>query len=234
MLLSHAHRFIYLKTRKTAGTSVEVLLEPLCAPPGHVVKHGAPETVTPFGIIGFRGKRDLGGDATFRNHMSAAVIRDFLPDEFAAYARIANVRNPYDKTISGYHHWSGTTVAEASRLASEDPAKLRELFVGLLPKALIDEKDTLLIDGSSVVSHVVRFEALQSDLEALNASLNLGLGDLSTKLPKLKMTARKTSGPPWLAYLNRQSIRTINERMGWYFDMFGYEKLDPNSADVPP
>ncbi|MEQ1784939.1 MAG: hypothetical protein ABMA14_26630, partial [Hyphomonadaceae bacterium] len=143
MLLSHAHRFIYLKTRKTAGTSVEVLLEPLCAPPGHVVKHGAPETVTPFGVIGFRGTKNLVGNATFRNHMSAIAIRDLLPKEFATYARIANVRNPYDKTISGYHHWSRATVAEASRLASEDPAKLRELFVDHLPKALIDEKDTL-------------------------------------------------------------------------------------------
>ena len=35
-LVSHRKRFIFLKTHKTAGTSVEVALEPLCAPNGAV------------------------------------------------------------------------------------------------------------------------------------------------------------------------------------------------------
>ena len=33
MLVSHARKFIYTKTLKTAGTSVEVFLEPYCRPP---------------------------------------------------------------------------------------------------------------------------------------------------------------------------------------------------------
>ena len=32
MIASHAHRFIFLKTRKTAGTSVEIALSKACGP----------------------------------------------------------------------------------------------------------------------------------------------------------------------------------------------------------
>ena len=32
MIASHQHRFIFLKTRKTAGTSVEIALSKVCGP----------------------------------------------------------------------------------------------------------------------------------------------------------------------------------------------------------
>ena len=36
--ISHKHKFIFLKTTKTAGTSVEAYLQPLCVPEGHVFR----------------------------------------------------------------------------------------------------------------------------------------------------------------------------------------------------
>ena len=32
MIISHEHKFIFLKTRKTAGTSIELALSQLCGP----------------------------------------------------------------------------------------------------------------------------------------------------------------------------------------------------------
>ena len=32
MIVSHKNRFIFLKTRKTAGTSIEISLRPYCGP----------------------------------------------------------------------------------------------------------------------------------------------------------------------------------------------------------
>ncbi|MDX1711046.1 MAG: hypothetical protein R3316_07890 [Rhodovibrionaceae bacterium] len=32
MIVSHKHRFISVKTEKTAGTSIEAMLSPLCGP----------------------------------------------------------------------------------------------------------------------------------------------------------------------------------------------------------
>ena len=53
MLISHRHRFIYTKTIKTAGTSVEIYFEEACIPPGSDIErgHGIPETVTEAGVI---------------------------------------------------------------------------------------------------------------------------------------------------------------------------------------
>ena len=80
-LVSHKHQFVFLKTRKTAGTSIEMLLEPFCAPPGHVPVERTEGMVTPHGVIGHRlqpidlrgvaeavdgdDRRCLGGDRPF-------------------------------------------------------------------------------------------------------------------------------------------------------------------------
>ena len=52
MLVSHARKFIYTKTLKTAGTSVEVFLEPYCRPPGEVAEHHTGQSVTDYGNLG--------------------------------------------------------------------------------------------------------------------------------------------------------------------------------------
>lgn len=230
MLVSHAHRFIYLKTRKTAGTSVEALLEPFCAQPGHKARHGAHELVTPYGIVGFRGQKQAAANATYRNHMSAAEIRDLLPTEFATYTRIANIRNPYDKAVSGYHMASGITVAEAARLAVEEPAELRRSFLQRLGESVFPDREILLLDGRLAIDRLVRFENLAADLEALNADLELGIADIPRRLPTYKKTDRGAAGPPLTAYLGRDSIAAINAQMSWYFELFGYEMIDPDKG----
>lgn len=61
MLCSHSKHFLYFKTKKTAGTSVEIYFEPYCLPPGSWrPEHARAETVSGFGIIGSR----MGGRRT--------------------------------------------------------------------------------------------------------------------------------------------------------------------------
>ncbi len=57
MLVSHRYRFIYTKTMKTGGTSVESYFERFCMPDGEWTQsHGREEYVSDAGIIGFRGR----------------------------------------------------------------------------------------------------------------------------------------------------------------------------------
>ena len=81
MLLSHLNRFIYTKTLKTAGTSVEIYFQDACVPIGEYVSlsHHTEEMLTPAGIIGYRGP-DLSG-RTWYNHMSATRIRALVGPE---------------------------------------------------------------------------------------------------------------------------------------------------------
>ncbi len=74
MLVSHCKHFIYTKTVKTAGTSIEVYFEPYCVPEGEWrFQHGHTEYESDSGIIGYRGKKN--GEKRWFNHMPAATIQ---------------------------------------------------------------------------------------------------------------------------------------------------------------
>ena len=82
MLVSHRYKFIYTKTRKTAGSSVESYFEPFCMPDGEwTQRHLREEYVSDAGIIGFRGKPAQAGDAYWWNHMPARMIRRRLGED---------------------------------------------------------------------------------------------------------------------------------------------------------
>jgi hypothetical protein len=70
MLISHVRQFIYLKTRKTAGTSVEIYFEPYCVDPRHYhgEEHERKGAVSDWGIVGARRQASL---QTWYNHMPA-------------------------------------------------------------------------------------------------------------------------------------------------------------------
>ena len=89
MLISHRKRFIYTKTVKTAGTSVEVYFEPWCLPENTwTFSHARDQTVCADGIIGYRGNNR--GDSSWWNHMPASLIA-FLVQGIAASSSAATV-----------------------------------------------------------------------------------------------------------------------------------------------
>ena len=63
MLYSKKHNFIYSKTKKTAGTSIEVFFQRFCAPESMLVNSqaGTDEIVCDEGIVGKRGPKRKGG-----------------------------------------------------------------------------------------------------------------------------------------------------------------------------
>ena len=75
MLISHINQFIYTKTAKTAGTSVESYFEKFCMPEDEwEFSHARDEYVSKEGIIGYRGNDARG--KKWVNHMSALEIRN--------------------------------------------------------------------------------------------------------------------------------------------------------------
>ena len=79
MLISHAYRFIFIKTVKTAGTSVEAFLEPYCCPEDHIVKHWTPTLISDFGIVGQRWPSKDRDNLGFYNHMPASEVKSLFP-----------------------------------------------------------------------------------------------------------------------------------------------------------
>ena len=93
MILSHKYRFLFVKTLKTAGTSIEVFLSQQCGPE---------DVVTPIlpHVEPHRARNHEG----FFNHIPATAIRERVgPEVWRSYFKFCVERNPWDKTLSYYH-----------------------------------------------------------------------------------------------------------------------------------
>ena len=76
MLISHRKKFIYTKTVKTAGSSIESYFEQYCMPNGDWEFTAGREEpyINETGIIGYRGNKP--SNKEWYNHMPAAMIKD--------------------------------------------------------------------------------------------------------------------------------------------------------------
>lgn len=233
MLISHAHRFIFIKTIKTAGTSIEGFLEPYCCPPGHVVEHWTPTLVSSFGVVGRRWPQNDREDYGFYNHMPASEIRSLVP-EFDAYTRITSVRDPYDRAVSQFHYiheflppMGQIPLEDAIRLHKQKQHDiLRALFLDFLNNFGYNEENILCINGELAVEHWIRYESMINDLEELVGNLALPLkGSVTEALPRFKQNRfGRNDTPPINAYLSPEAIELINSRSSLSFEHFGYQR----------
>lgn len=215
MLVSHRHRFIYLKTKKTAGTSVELYFEPFCVPPELSRPERAGALVSEYGIVGSRGKQH-GGRRDWRAHMPAKKIRDGLGDEtWHHYLRFATIRNPYDKAVSAFFfkkHRRGGSVG--------DPARERDAFqIWLETDGPPMDSNKFMIDGEYCLSDVIRYESLLPDLERI--CTRVGVPFEPHRLTRKKSGMR----PPWAtvdAMYSDAGRRIVSERYALEIEMFGY------------
>lgn len=154
MIVSHAHRFIFIKTKKVAGTSVEVFLSPLC---------GEDDTLTPIDPqeAGHRPRNHEG----FRNHMPAVEVRERVgPRVWDRYFKFCIERNPWDKVVSEFH----------MQRARNDPSLTFTQFIGTrrFPRNL-----QLYSEGGTViVDRVLRYESLEGDLAEVFRTIGVPFG----------------------------------------------------------
>jgi hypothetical protein len=168
MLVSHSHRFIYIKTKKTAGTSVEVVLQRYCLPEGIELEEKTGSVVSAAGIVGARLFDDP-VNPDWYNHMPAVEIAEKLgADLWARYTKLCVVRNPWDKMVSWYwYHNAGID------------------FRRWLPDHLMSDAHLYRhADGRLAVDFVLRYENLAGDLA--EAFRRLRIEDPPPPLPRLK------------------------------------------------
>lgn len=177
MLCSHQKKFIYFKTKKTAGTSVEIFFEKYCVPPGqHMESHATKELISEYGIIGSRlGGRESGD--TYFNHMSASSIRSNLGDDiFSKYLKFCVMRNPFDKAVSRFWWEVKESLSEPKLVFSlpfNEIKKAFKRFIFSKAPVLADDRGVYMIHQVPVMDYFLRYESLKSDLEFLCQKLDI-------------------------------------------------------------
>lgn len=195
MIISHKHKFIFIKTKKTAGTSIEIALSRICGdldiitpmnPEDEklrksVTGRGAQHTRIPFGRFSMRdwvrflirGKR-----AYFYNHITAKQVKRYVGSSiWNDYYTFCFERNPVTKSISHFK-WRGAKVdlnSYQDYLHSPDV----KLIQGA--KFYTDGSGNLLVDK------VYKMEQMQEAFDHLKQQINctnLQVPEFKTKQSK--------------------------------------------------
>ena len=104
MIASHAHRFVFVKTRKTAGTSLEIALSRHCGP-SDIVTRISPEDEEMRAAAGGVGPQNGDTSPSSYAHMGARrVIKVIGRETWDDYFTFAVERNPYDVVASSYRY----------------------------------------------------------------------------------------------------------------------------------
>ena len=174
MIISHKHRFIFIKTNKTAGTSIEAALTSICGdqdvitpfraeneqfragrgPQNYRIDHELKPKRPLWRTLLGRPERYWHPSVGFYEHMPAWRIREYVSEEvWRDYYKFAFDRNPWERQVSWYFY---KTKSKRRRPSFERFMRSRIAFVR--------NYELYAIDGKLAVDFVGRYENLSGDL----------------------------------------------------------------------
>lgn len=228
MLISHRYGFIYTKTAKTAGTSVESYFERFCMPEGTWQQsHARDQHVSPEGIVGCR-RAEIPAGTTWWNHMPAAAIRELIGQEvWDSYFKFCVVRNPFEKCVSAFCHLGQDYQLQRhpgfrralSRLRNERPTFEQRRFISYLQNAMPVDRDAYMIDGEFCMDDVIRYESLQAGIERV--CRRIGVEYDARFLPTFKAGIRSRRATVDALYTD-ESRELVERKFAVELQQFGY------------
>jgi hypothetical protein len=229
MLVSHTKKFIFLKTVKTAGTSVEIFFEEFCTPNKKEYGDGEQHRgagVSKVGIVGARGsmkKRWI--KPRFYNHMPAHELRKKLGKEvWSEYFKFTVCRNPFDALVSQF--WFSHKSQTAEMLNSHPEQIYLEFRQWLQKPRNNPNSHVYLIDGVVAVDYFIRFEDLTQGLT--DVCERLGIEKSASNLQSFNSGIRPKahvldSVPP---YFDSAAIEIVRRLYPFELNSLGYSLQD--------
>jgi hypothetical protein len=228
MIISHKHKFIFIKTEKTAGTSIEIALSKYLGP-NDIITRISPEDEQIRKDLGFRGPQNyhipwshyLKSDflnllkdrkrAQFFNHCSAKFIHNHINEkQWNEYYKFCFERNPFTKVVSWYQWLNRSKEKQPISSFLKSPQAFRARGLNLYT-----------IDSHVVVDEIYKFEELNSVMEEI--ANKVGLPEIPT-LTKTKPSSSKNSNEKNKILLSEADIDLISKVYAREIIQFGYKK----------
>jgi hypothetical protein len=224
MIVSHTRKFIFIKSAKTAGTSLEAALSNYCS--------GA-DIVTPLGDYEFNrdetGRwvhRAMNADG-FEQHDWGVTIRDKVGlAVWNEYFKFSIARNPWDRVVSLFTWKARKDPARSADRdgggrasgAEVDLEAIREKFAEFVRQGNWQTNDRFyVIDGQCCADFVIRYETLAEG--TLELCRRLGIAPI--ELPRLK-SGFKPGQFHYSQYYDADSEAIVAERHANDIRLFGY------------
>jgi hypothetical protein len=233
MIVSHEHRFIFVKTRKTAGTSIEVYLAKHLGPdaivtpvyqpeiPGHLARNYEAPTARSRALTArFRKnqRRAIERERWFFNHIPAEAIRARLGRRiWDSYFKFTFERNPWEKTVSDYYFRSAN---------GKERGSFRDY---VLQAALPSDWSLYTIGGQLAVDFVGSYADLDADLKRALAHTSW---TAPVELGFEKASSRPKDGASAAAVFDEETSARVATVFAHEIAQFGYKPplLDPTNS----
>jgi hypothetical protein len=230
MILSHKYQFIFIKTAKTAGTSIEAFLSSHCGPTdiltpieppveGHQPRNylgfinPVPEILERPGKILSAVQHSIASREKFYRHMPAFDVKKRIPPNvWNSYFKFCVERNPWDKVLSHYHMHAAR---EGGSLSLDE-----YLARGRFPINYF--RYTNRSETKVIVNRVLRYENLTAELSEVFSRLKIPFdGTLGVAKSEYRTDRR-----PYQQVFNDEQRRVVEEAFAKEIELHGYH-FDP-------
>ena len=212
MIASRSHNFIFIKTRKTGSTSLEIVLSSWCTG-RDICTPISPEDEVLRRQYGGEARNYLGmwGQRKFYNHMAARQVRRKLPRLWRRAATFAVERHPYEKVVS--LAWF--------QLAQRgiDDAQIHEEIDAVIAEKLYLNHPLYASKGRLLVGEIWEYAQAWTKLEELASGLGVAM---PIEKPRAKSRFRKDPRPA-RKILSAGQRAAIHRDAQFEFNLMGYQ-----------
>ena len=229
MLVSHKHKFIFLKTMKTAGSTTEAYFDRFCIPPD--VEPGLdhrPETlISQYGVIARKpghvnkkryvrryNRKTSKAERAFFAHMTAKSVINYVGEEtFNSYYKFCNMRNPWDLTVSRYYFVKNIKVRKCPEQESFERWMMNtsEINVG---------RKVFTIDGEPCVDDVILYENLESEIERVCKIVG---AEFNREWIQSHKSHFRPKGTEYRKIHTAETKRLVEEAFAYEIEKYGYK-----------